>query len=142
MSERNGASMRLLMGADAVWDVLVGVALFLVPISAVTDAVGFPAASPWPVYYALGVATIAMALVLVRAARGTDTAAVCKLAALANAAAVVVVVVLVLFLAMPAAVTVTLLVAAVITGVFAALEGAALRGVSASPASAGPSDPA
>ncbi|GAA1987812.1 hypothetical protein [Amycolatopsis minnesotensis] len=139
MSEQDGAAMRLLLGADAVWDGLLGVALFLVPVSAVTDAVGFPVARPWPVYYALGVAMVAMALVLARAARGTDAVAVCKLAALGNAAGVVVAVALVLVFPLPATVTVTLLVAAFVTAVFAGLEAAALRGVSASPASAGPS---
>ncbi|QWF79259.1 hypothetical protein [Amycolatopsis sp. CA-230715] len=137
MSERNGAAMRLLMGADAVWDGLLGLALLLLPVAAVSDAVGFPAVRPWPVYCALGVAMLAMALVLARAARGIDTAAVCKLAALGNAAGVVVAVVLVLVFALPAAVTVALLVAAFVTAVFAALEAAALSAFLASAAPSG-----
>jgi hypothetical protein len=69
-----------ILGADAVWDLVLGVTLCVLPLFI---------EGPWPLFVALGVGCLAFSAVLWRAASQNRIAvAVCQAAALGNALAV------------------------------------------------------
>jgi hypothetical protein len=113
--------MRLLLGADAVWDTLLGAALCLAAVPAIARAVGASAARPWLVFVIVGVGCLVFAVVLALGARGRDTVAICGAASLGNAAGAVAAVVAIVVL-----IPVTGLAAAWVAGLCVAAGGCAL----------------
>jgi hypothetical protein len=93
--------------ADAVWDVLLGVG-FLVLLW-----LGFP----WFLAVPLAIGCFAFAALLVKAARGSDTAAITRLAAVSNAVTAVAGVIAAVVAAVP-----MLSVAAAVCAIFAGAE--------------------
>lgn len=81
------AALPAVLGADALWDVLLGVASGALAWPGRGRWLGLPTGGAWPVYALLAVGCLVFAALLVRAARGRDRIRVARLAALANAGA-------------------------------------------------------
>lgn len=111
--------MPAVLGADAGWDVLLGVALFLAP--------WLVTASMWPVFVMLGAGCFVFAVVLARAARGHETVTITRLAVIGNIAATTVSVVVVCSFRPSPGITAGVIIAAVGCAAFAALEWLAAR---------------
>lgn len=118
--------LRVILGADAVWDALLGLALFLASWPAAAERIGLPVARPWPVFVLLGIGCVGFGVLLARTARSAnraDAATVSRAASIGNAAGTIGLIVLLLLLEQPAASEITALVlAAVGCAVFAVLE--------------------
>lgn len=112
------------LAADAVWDGLLGIVFCLVPWSAHR----LPAASPWPLFLVLGAGCFAFAALLTQAARGRNTVAVARLAAISNAAGMLVAIVVVVLLHTPLQAAAVAVVGAG-CGLFAVLEWLGVRRV-------------
>jgi hypothetical protein len=114
--------MRRILGVDAGWDLLMGVALCLIPWL----YPGFAGAAPW--FVGLGLGCIAVAFVMVRAAQGVNTADVCRIAAVGNAIAALAVMVCVWWFSPLGVVgNVIAAIVAVVCAGFAVLEWGALK---------------
>lgn len=78
--------LRRICAADAVWDALLGIAFCLAPWPRFADAIGLPAAQPWPAFEIVGLGCFVFSGLLVRAARGSDTVLIARAAAIGNTA--------------------------------------------------------
>lgn len=105
-------SLGRILGADAGWDLVLGVVLCVLPL--ITDA------RPWPLFLVLGVGSLIFAAVLWRAASQSEGALqACQAAAIGNTLAVFAALTAIAF--SPGA-ALALAIAAVGCAVFAALE--------------------
>lgn len=124
-------SSRAVLAADAVWDVLLGIAFILVPCEMVAHRLGFTALGPWLLFAVLAVGCFGYATLLARASTGVgEIAAFSRLTAAINAVGALIAVALVAIAEPPLALTIGLLVAAFGCVVFAALEWRVPRSVS------------
>ncbi|WP_158891837.1 hypothetical protein [Amycolatopsis anabasis] len=121
--DRSTRRMRVILGVDAVWEVVLAAAHLAIP----WGPLGLPPARPWWLFVTIGVGSLAFALVLAAAARGRDTVAVCVAAAIGNALTALAFLIVLVFLPnLHFAWFVGVAVTAVCCAAFAALEWQAL----------------
>jgi hypothetical protein len=81
-----GSSARAVLAADAVWDALVGIALIVAAVGSATRPLGAGALRPWPLPVVLGIACLAVSVLLLHASAGTQAPDACRLIWPGNAA--------------------------------------------------------
>lgn len=82
MAGTQGASLKRILAFDAGWDILLGVLLIALPWTPLVPVALHPW---WPAFAVLGGGCLIFGVLLIRAAQGVNSLAICTAAAIGNA---------------------------------------------------------